>query len=476
LARQTNVKDLAPILDAAASWIAECLIEDGSVFSSQSVWTSQIISEARSAFVLNPDFGENDFITKLQGQIAGTSVLAQQLMAEMLWALLLFPSGSRPITKRAQLTRILSGSNSSLPLNSKSLSDAVLSGIGSGGPAFNTYRPSELEYLLDLVLDLKNRPKAARLEVFGSYDKFIEWIGAVGRKGDRQYRHMLRYFAFPDLVERISTNADRRLILEGFGQDQIKTTKSWSDAQLDQALLKLRQKQQEQYPSTVLDFYEPPLRQFWAADRKSVVVPSGTVPIVVPTSEDDVEEMSLAGAADVEPRPSHQMQAAIAEIGALMGLKVWLPPGDRAKVAGLMDDACQKALLDKLPINTDSNTLGTVSQIDVLWLNRTSIVRAFEVEHTTAVYSGLLRMADLLALQPNMSIALHIVAPEERKDKVFREMLRPVFTYLEAGPLCKTCTFISYDSIQEIRKLKTLAHTQASIIEDYEERAESELQ
>jgi len=158
LARQTNVKDLAPILDAAASWIAECLIEDGSVFSSQSVWTSQIISEARSAFVLNPDFGENDFITKLQGQIAGTSVLAQQLMAEMLWALLLFPSGSRAITKRAQLTRILSGSNSSLPLNSKSLSDAVLSGIGSGGPAFNTYRPSELEYLLDLVFDLKNRP------------------------------------------------------------------------------------------------------------------------------------------------------------------------------------------------------------------------------------------------------------------------------------------------------------------------------
>ena len=48
--------------------------------------------------------------------------------------------------------------------------------------------------------------------------------------------------------------------------------------------------------------------------------------------------------------------------------------------------------------------------------SRRSIVRAFEVEHTTAVYSGLLRMADLLALQPNMDIRLHIVAPDERRD------------------------------------------------------------
>ena len=41
--------------------------------------------------------------------------------------------------------------------------------------------------------------------------------------------------------------------------------------------------------------------------------------------------------------------------------------------------------------------------------------RAFEVEHTTAIYSGLLRMADLLALQLNMQIRLHLVAPEERR-------------------------------------------------------------
>lgn len=39
-----------------------------------------------------------------------------------------------------------------------------------------------------------------------------------------------------------------------------------------------------------------------------------------------------------------------------------------------------------------------------------TIIRVFEVEHTTSIYSGILRMADLMALQ-NLNIKTHIVAP-----------------------------------------------------------------
>jgi hypothetical protein len=81
-------------------------------------------------------------------------------------------------------------------------------------------------------------------------------------------------------------------------------------------------------------------------------------------------------------------------------------------------------------------------------------------------------MADLLALQPNMDIRLHIVAPDERREKVFREMLRPVFSLLDRGPLSRSCTFISYDSVKEIRSIGHLAHTNDSILAEYEERAE----
>jgi hypothetical protein len=91
------------------------------------------------------------------------------------------------------------------------------------------------------------------------------------------------------------------------------------------------------------------------------------------------------------------------------------------------------AISEHLPLNYDNTTLDTIRRIDVLWLRGRAIVRAFEVEHTTAIYSGILRMADLAALQPNMDIKLHIVAPESRREQVFREISRPVFTLLEKG-------------------------------------------
>jgi hypothetical protein len=82
-------------------------------------------------------------------------------------------------------------------------------------------------------------------------------------------------------------------------------------------------------------------------------------------------------------------------------------------------------------------------------------------------------MADLLALQPNMDIRLHIVAPDERRHKVFREMARPIFMLLERGPLSDTCTFISYESVDAIRGLKHLANTNDGVLAHYEEREET---
>ena len=59
---------------------------------------------------------------------------------------------------------------------------------------------------------------------------------------------------------------------------------------------------------------------------------------------------------------------------------------------------------------------------------------AFEVEHTTAIYSGLLRMSDLVSMQPNIKIDLFMVAPDERREKVAYEITRPTFARPEAAP------------------------------------------
>lgn len=81
-------------------------------------------------------------------------------------------------------------------------------------------------------------------------------------------------------------------------------------------------------------------------------------------------------------------------------------------------------------------------------------------------------MADLLALQPNMDIRLHIVAPADRREKVFQEVRRPVFSLLDRGPLSETCTFISYDSLRELAEQQHLEHLSDSVLDEYEEEAQ----
>lgn len=199
----------------------------------------------------------------------------------------------------------------------------------------------------------------------------------------------------------------------------------------------------------------------------------GVISVTVPDDAMEYEpgEMPVKHASDV--RESTKIQALIAKIGATMGMRVWIPVNDQGAVSKEWN-GLEHALVRELPLNYDETTIDTIKHIDVLWLRGRSIVRAFEVEHTTAIYSGILRMADLLSLQPNMDIRLHIVAPEERKNKVCTEIRRPVFALLERGALSKVCTFLSYDSMREIAGLKHLEHLSDKVISDYEVPADEE--
>jgi len=197
--------------------------------------------------------------------------------------------------------------------------------------------------------------------------------------------------------------------------------------------------------------------------------PDKIVNVSVPEDAGAVETPEVV--AQTEVRESIKVQALIATVGARMGMSIWIPRADRAAVLKLWKNDAGD-LIERLPLNYDDTTLRTIEQIDVLWLRGRSIVRAFEVEHTTSVYSGILRMADLLALQPNMDIKLHIVAPELKREKVFQEIRRPVFSLLERGPLAESCTYLSYDSLRELADQKHLSHLSDTVLDEYAEEAE----
>lgn len=194
--------------------------------------------------------------------------------------------------------------------------------------------------------------------------------------------------------------------------------------------------------------------------------------VSVSVPEDSGQQTNLANQVpEEEARESIKIQALLAEAGSRMGLKIWIPRSDRGAVLGEWRGD-HPAILDRLPLNYDDTTLKTIEQIDVLWLSGRAIKRAFEVEHTTSIYSGILRMADLLALQPNMDIRLHIVAPVSRREKVFQEIRRPVFSLLDRGPLSECCSFLSYDSVREIAQQPHLSHLSDTVLDEYEEEAE----
>ena len=218
--------------------------------------------------------------------------------------------------------------------------------------------------------------------------------------------------------------------------------------------------------------YYAPVRELWRGEFSSPQEPSGNneaKEFVVTVASDEADEQLD----ESEVRESIKIQGLLAKIGEQMGFDIWLPNPDRARVAKVWQPKDPRTLLTTLPLSYDKATQSTIGLIDVIWIkNKRSIARAFEVEHTTSIYSGILRMADLVALQPNIHIKMHIVAPSDRQEKFSTEIRRPVFSYMTSGRLSDMCTFISYDDVKHIAELEHLSYTRDGILENFEVSAE----
>ncbi|MGK3969978.1 hypothetical protein WMF38_31640 [Sorangium sp. So ce118] len=163
-----------------------------------------------------------------------------------------------------------------------------------------------------------------------------------------------------------------------------------------------------------------------------------------------------------------EIQWTLLTLGAEMGLNVWVARNDRSRMWKGKKLGELARIVPKLPTQFDEVTTRTIELIDVLWLKGHSIVAAFEVECTTSIYSGLLRMSDLLSLQPNLDIKLYLVAPEERRDKVEQEIQRPTFALREKA-LPKVCGFLPFnklcETVEGIRKFQLASDLQPSFLE-----------
>jgi hypothetical protein len=179
--------------------------------------------------------------------------------------------------------------------------------------------------------------------------------------------------------------------------------------------------------------------------RKPKARPKKVIAATVPDPEDLTKEVE-----EPEPRVREhtEIQWLLLKLGNDMGLDVWVARNDRGLEWQGQKFADLPRSRRELPRQFDDVTNRTIALIDVLWLRENAIVAAFEIESTTQVYSGLLRMSDLLAMQPNISLPLYLVAPDDRRNKVVTEINRPTFRGL-TPPLAEVCRFIPFSVLRD---------------------------
>jgi type II restriction enzyme len=137
--------------------------------------------------------------------------------------------------------------------------------------------------------------------------------------------------------------------------------------------------------------------------------------------------------ADQQEESAHtEMQYYLAKLGRSLGYKVWIARNDHKRVwnGEKLGEYSIKALT--LPALQPA-VFETVSLIDVLWLDEAdTIVSGFEVEKSTSIYSGILRLNDLSLSIEGGNDHFYLVAPENREKEIQAQLLRPSFRTLDS--------------------------------------------
>lgn len=156
-------------------------------------------------------------------------------------------------------------------------------------------------------------------------------------------------------------------------------------------------------------------------------------------------------------------QAELIRLGKIAGCSVWVASNDRSRVydGQALGEGCLRTFPN---LGLSKEARDRIALIDTIWIRRDMPVYAFEVEVTSTVYSGLLRMSDLVALVPMLNVKLFIVAPRERQDKVLRELARPTFQKIGLSEFCRFVA--SEDLAALLAKVSELGgHVQPSVLD-----------
>ncbi len=141
----------------------------------------------------------------------------------------------------------------------------------------------------------------------------------------------------------------------------------------------------------------------------------------------DAAKAAATARAQEADRTHSEIQGWLRDLGLALGFQVWMASNDRGRAwnGGRLGDGCLTVLPTAIEASPGADA---VRLIDVLWLDKGGAVAgAFEVEHTTSIHSGIVRLLDL-ALGTSLARGLFLVAPDGREAEVAAQLRRPAFS------------------------------------------------
>ena len=155
---------------------------------------------------------------------------------------------------------------------------------------------------------------------------------------------------------------------------------------------------------------------------------------------------------DIEAKRRHlQIQIALVIIGRHFGFRTWIARNDqgltyRDKKVGELEGVIHR-LEDEKMLQAYPDAVHAALLIDGIWFEGDRFMPAvIEVEHSTGVTSGLSRMKNFQDRIPPFPTRWIIVAPDEDRDKVYREANKPQFHSLKA-------MYMPYSAVDELYSL-----------------------
>lgn len=141
-----------------------------------------------------------------------------------------------------------------------------------------------------------------------------------------------------------------------------------------------------------------------------------------------------------------QVQHMLIRIGRALNYQVFVARNDRNR--SCHGESFAQLTTPNLPnIGASRDVTDTVSLIDVIWIDAKSnkIICAFEVEKSTSIYSGMLRMKDLARSLSDQDCHFYLVAPDKREHEVIAQINRPAFK----GDLDFTIGYLPFNTLKQ---------------------------